>query len=129
MKNERINGYIKYYEHLLEKGGLIGYTEAHRNVEVKKVFDNIKNKKTNSNYISIDERMALFIAAKYISTLNDHEFIQLLQDTEQITPEQYQSLTRKYKDIPNLKEEAYAGKKWKEIREAQKQATIQGEEK
>lgn len=67
--------------------------------------------------------MALSIAAKYISTLNDYEFLQLLKDTEMITDDQEKSLTRKYKDISDLKGEAYLGKQWKKIKEAQKKAT------
>lgn len=123
LKNSRIKLYIKYYTKRLEEGALVGYSEYEQQKEIEKVIQNIKNKKVNENYINMDERMALSMAAKYISTLNDHEFIQLLLDTDQIIEEQYQSLTRKYKDIEDLKGEVFEQKAWKEISKAQKDAT------
>lgn len=129
LKNGRIRNYIYYYSTKLQNGELVRYNQENKEQDIESIYNNIVNGKHNKSYINMDERIALSIAAKYISTLNDHEFIQLLQDTEQITPEQYQSLTRKYKDIPNLKQEAYTGKNWKEIKEAQKQATIQEDKK
>lgn len=122
LKDARIKGYIKYYEQLLEQGKLIGYSKEQKDEEVKKVYLNIQNGKQNENYINMDERLALQVATKYIATLNDREFIQVLQDTGEINEEQYKSLTRKYKDIPDLKGEAYAAKRWKEISKAQKEA-------
>lgn len=122
-KNGRIKNYILYYKQMLQAGKLIGYNEEIKNNEVEKIYNNIVSGKQNENYVGMDERIALSVAAKYISTLNDHEFLQLLKDTQMITDEQEKSLTRKYKDIPNLKEEAYVAKRWKEISKAQKEAT------
>lgn len=122
LKNERIRGYIEYYKKLLEEGKLIGYTDEQKKATMDEIFNKINNS-INKNYLHMDERMAISIAAKYISTLNDHEFIQLLLDTEQITEEEYKSLTRKYKDIADLKGEVFEQKAWKEISKAQKEAT------
>ena len=69
------------------------------------------------------ERMAMMISAQYLATLNDIEYMQLLQDTGIINEEQYKSLTRKYRDIPNLKGEVYEQKTWKVISTMQKEAT------
>lgn len=122
-KNGRIKNYISYYNKRLQAGKLVGYNDETKNQEVQIIYNNIVSGKQNENYVSMEERMALSVAAKYISTLNDHEFLQLLIDTEMITNDQEKSLTRKYKDIPNLKEEACLGKQWKKISEAQKEAT------
>ncbi len=121
LKNARIQQYIQYYMNLLQKGELVGYSEERKEQEIETVLGNIRSGKQNKNYIDMNERIALSIAVKYISTLNDHEFIQLLIDENLIDDEQYQSLTRKYKDI-NLKEEVYVAEKWKEIKEGQKSA-------
>ncbi len=123
LKNARIKGYIEYYRNALQQGGLIGYSDMQRNAEEMKVYHNIQKEGTNESYISMNERMALSIAAQYISTLSDHEFIELIQDTQIIDQKQYKSLTRKYKDIENLHEETYLTKVWKQIKQAQKQAT------
>ena len=68
------------------------------------------------------------IGAKYLATLNDTEFIRLLQETQIINDEQYKSLTRKYKDIPNLDDEVSEHENWKEISTMQKQATIKNKQ-
>lgn len=128
MKNARIEQYIQYYMKQLQSGELIGYSEERKQQEVEKIFNNIKAGKQNENYMNMSERMALSMAAKYISTLNDHEFIQLLQDTELIDDEKYQSLTRKYKDV-DLKKEVYVANKWKEIKEGQKSMTVEEDTK
>ncbi len=128
LKDARIKGYIKYYEQLLAQGKLIGYSKEQEDSDARKVYFNIQNGKQNENYINMEERLALQVATKYISTLNDREFIQTLQDTGEITEEQYQSLTRKYKDIKDLKKEAYMAKRWKEISKAQKEAIDEKQE-
>lgn len=123
LKNARIKGYIEYYKYALQQGELIGYSDIQRNSEENRVYHNIQNNETNEAYINMDERMALSIAAQYISTLSDHEFIKLIQDAQIIDQEQYKSLTRKYKDITDLHQEAYLTKTWKQIKQAQKEAT------
>ena len=128
MKNARIRKYITYYESQLEKGKLVGYNEKTLEIEAQRVIENIKNEKHNENYLPYEERIAMMIAANYISSLNDMEFMKLIQDTEIINDEQYKSLTRKYKDIPDLKAEVYDQKNWKEISTMQKEATARHKE-
>lgn len=128
MKNARIKGYIKYYQTQLEKGNLIGYTHENLAEDTKRVLSNIKSGSKNKNYLSESESIAMMISAKYISTLNDVEFMRLLQDTRLITEEQEKSLTRKYKDIPNLKNEVYVQSNWKVISSMQEKATKQQKE-
>lgn len=123
MKNARIRKYITYYESQLEEGKLVGYSEKTLEKEASKVAKNIKNGRHNENYLPYEERIAMMISANYISSLNDMEFMKLIQDTEIINDEQYKSLTRKYKDIPDLKAEVYDQKNWKEISTMQKEAT------
>lgn len=122
MKNSRIRKYITYYESQLSEGNLVGYNEKSLEREAERVVQNIKGGKHNKDYLPYEERIAMMISANYISTLNDMEFMKLLQDTEIINDEQYKRLTRKYKDIPDLKAEVYDPKNWKEISEAQKEA-------
>ena len=128
MKNARIRKYITYYESQLEEGKLIGYNEISLEREASRVVGNIKNGKHNRNYLPYEERIAMMISANYISSLNDMEFMKLIQDTEIINDEQYKSLTRKYKDIPDLKAEVYDQKNWKEISTMQKEATARHKE-
>lgn len=123
MKNARIRNYMAYYSSQLEEGNLIGYNEQRLEREVIKVLQNIESGKQNENYLPYEERIAMMIAANYLATLNDIEFMKLLQDTQIINEEQYKSLTRKYKDIPDLKAEVYDQKNWKEISTMQKEAT------
>lgn len=125
MKNGRIKQYIQYYLARHEKGQLIGYDDKQEKSETEKIYYNIMENKQSENYLGIDEAIAIGIAAHYVSTLNDHEFITLLQDAKLITEEQYKSLTRKYKDISDLKKEVYVAKRWKEISKTQKEATVQ----
>lgn len=128
MKNARIKGYIKYYQTQLEKGNLIGYTDGNLAEDTKRVLSNIKSGGKNKNYLSESESIAMMISAKYISTLNDVEFMRLLQDTKLITEEQEKSLTRRYKDIPNLKNEVYVQSNWKVISSMQEKATKEQKE-
>ena len=73
-------------------------------------------------YPSFEKSMALEFGAKYLATLSDTELMNLMRETQKITDEQYESLTRKYKDI-NLLEEYMTHGQWDEIQEAQKAST------
>lgn len=123
MKNARIRKYIDYYTSQLEAGNLVGYNEESLEKETERIVQNIKDGRRNENYLPYEERIAMMLSANYLATLNDPEFMKLLQDTEIINDEQYKSLTRKYKDIPDLKAEVYDQKNWKEISTMQKEAT------
>ncbi len=124
-KNSRIKQYIQYYESQIQKGNLVGYTQQDLQEDTQAIVTSIKNGKHNPHYLNKEERMAIMMGAKYLSTLNDTEFMQLLQDTNIINEEQYKSLTRKYKDIPNLDDEASEHENFKEISTMQKQATME----
>lgn len=128
-KNYRIKGYMAYYRQQLRLGQLIGYDGNDLEEEVNKVMNHIRNAKENTRYPNMEDRMAIMIGARYISTLNDIEFIQLLQDTELIDENKYKSLTRKYRDIKDLKGEVYIQSNWKKVSEMQKKATEQRDEK
>ena len=52
----------------------------------------------------------------------------ILLNTHLISNEQYKSLTRKYKDIQDLKSEEYEQKNWKIISSMQKEATKKQEQ-
>ena len=121
-KNARIRSYISYYESQIESGNLIGYGQNELEEDVQRIFFNINNRKQNTNYLNMEERISMMIGARYLATLNDIEFMQLLQDTELIDQKQYTSLTRKYRDIPDLKGEAYIQANWKNITDLQKKA-------
>ena len=70
------------------------------------------------------------MADKYIASLNDSEFIQLLEEEKLVSQDQVESLTRKYKDIEDLQDEVYIQSNWKTVSQAQKDhTTVQGEVK
>ncbi len=127
-KNDRIKSYISYYSTQLELGNLVGYTDETLNEEVQQIYNNMMYGRYNKNYLLQDEQIAMMLSAQYISSLNDVEFINLLYSTNLITEEQVKSLTRKYKDIPNLKDEVYEQKNWKVIKNMQMEAAKKGEE-
>lgn len=127
-KNTRIKQYIQYYDKQLQKGNLIGYGEENLQEDTRAVLTSIKMGKYNPNYLNEEERIAIMIGAKYLATLNDTEFIRLLQETQIINDEQYKSLTRKYKDIPNLDDEVSEHENFKEISTMLKQATIKNKQ-
>ena len=121
-KHARIKSYVLYYQSMLNKGKLIGYTDEDREQEVENIMKHIKGTKQNPNHLNMKQRIAMALAAKYISTLNDTEFIRVLQSTEIITPEQYESLTQKYVDIKDLKSKVHIQTIWKVLQKEQKKA-------
>lgn len=124
LRDRRIQSYIKYYQ----DKDVQQYTEEDKQRDVETMMQNVKdaNKKSDIHF-SMDKRIALELGAKYLSTLNDIEFMQLLRETGVVNDVQYASLTRKYKDI-DLKKEVYVQENWKSIAKEQAEAT-EGEEK
>lgn len=124
LRDKRIQAYIKYYQ----DKDMEQYTEEKKQQDVETMMQNIKdsNKKSDIHF-SMDKRIALEMGAKYLSTLNDVEFLELLRQTGTIDETQYASLTRKYKDI-DLKKEVYVQENWKSIAKEQAEA-VGGEEK
>ena len=101
-RDMRISEYIEYYK----TKNLENYSEQQKEQDMMQVLENIKNpNKTSPIYLGSSKRIALELGRKYLATLDDFEFIQLLVDTNLITEEQYKSLTRKYKDFDFRKEQ------------------------
>ena len=126
MRDERIRRYVKYYQNL----DMSSYSEEDKGRDVENVMKNIRNPNKKSDVcIGMDARISLELGAKYLATLNDFEFMDLLRETETIDDTQFKSLTRKYKDI-DLKKEVYIQPHWKEIQQEQQEALeIEQEEK
>lgn len=118
MRDKRIQNYIKYYQ----GKNVSSYTESDKQQDIEVMMQNIRNcDKKNDLYFNMDTRIALELGAKYLSTLNDFEFMDLLRVTGTINDTQYKSLTRKYKNI-DLKKEVYLHENWKEIQKEQEEA-------
>lgn len=118
MRDKRIQSYVKYYQ----DKDISQYTEEDKQRDVETMMKNIGDSKKRSDlHFSMDQRIALEMGAKYLATLNDIEFMQLLRDTGTVNAVQYASLTRKYKDI-DLKSEVYVQEAWKRITKEQAEA-------
>lgn len=118
MRDKRIQSYVKYYQ----DKDVSQYTEEDKQRDVETMMKNIGDSKKRSDlHFSMDQRIALEMGAKYLATLNDIEFMQLLRDTGTVNAVQYASLTRKYKDI-DLKSEVYVQETWKRITKEQAEA-------
>ncbi len=127
-KNARIKSYISYYMEQLNKGSMIGYNEESRQADIEKIYSRIIHSEVFKYGKDMKTRLADVMAGKYIASLNDSEFMKLLQDEQLVSPEQVQSLTRKYRNIENLQDEVYIQSNWKSIAKAQEKSTeIQGE--
>lgn len=129
-KNARIKTYISYYMKRLNEGRMIGYNEKSREADMEKIYSRLLEGKASKYYKYMRTRVADVMAGKYIASLNDSEFMKLLQEEQLVSPEQVQSLTRKYRDIEDLRDEVYVQSNWKSIVKAQEKSTqIQGEVK
>ena len=122
-KNKRIKMYISYYMKKLQEGKMVGYNENIRKEEIERIYGRVLAGKFSNYYKDIQTRIADVMAGKYIASLNDSEFLQLLKEEKLITEEQEESLTRKYKDIDDLQGEVYIQKDWKSISKSQKEKT------
>ena len=71
--------------------------------------------------ISFNMKMRAKFATEYLSTLNDFEFLSLIEQKGYLREEQIKSLHRKYREIgrEGLIKESYMQEKWKKITEAQ----------
>lgn len=118
MRDKRIQNYIKYYQ----SKDISCYAESDKQQDIETIMKNIRNSSKKSDlYLDMDTRIALELGAKYLSTLNDFEFMDLLRETETINDAQYKSLTRKYKDI-DLKKEVYLHENWRQLKKEQEEA-------
>ena len=129
-KNARIKSYISRYMRKLNEGEMVGYSEETRQAEIETIYKGVLSGKLPKYYEDMKVRVAKLMAGKYIASLNDSEFLRLLEQEEFVSQEQAESLTRKYKDIENLQDEVYIQDNWKSIAKAQEKSTeIQGEVK
>ena len=129
-KNARIKSYLSRYMRKLNEGEMVGYNAETRNTEIETIYKGILSGKLPKYYEDTKIRVAKLMAGKYIASLNDSEFLQLLKEERLISQEQEESLTRKYKDIENLQDEVYIQSNWKSVSKAQKEHTnVQGEVK
>ena len=122
LRDGRISAYIGYYTNMAKKGNVDfeHYPEESQLKDLNAVLTNISSPtKSSPFYYKMSERIALEMGAKYLATLNDIEFIDLLRLRGLVNDEQYASLTRKYKDIPDLHSEVYIQPNWKKIASAQ----------
>ena len=91
----------------------------------KEMLSQAEAKSEKATRLSMNERMALEFGARFLSTLNDIEFFELIKGTKIITEEQAVSLRRTYKEIgrTGLEEEIYVPKEWKAVTEEQERET------
>lgn len=91
----------------------------------KRIIERTSEGKDEDTYPNLREKLSLEFGARYIATLNDFEFFDLLLSTGLITDEQAKSLTRKYKDIgqEGLKRELDVPKEFRTIMTEQAKET------
>ena len=73
-------------------------------------------------YPNREESMCLEFGAKYLASLSDTEFMDLLKATGKVNQKQFKSLTRKYKEI-DLPREYMTHGQWDKITAEQSLAT------
>ena len=120
----RIRGYKASLEEQIRGMEKKGYQLGDE--DYTKMKDYLKEKIAPRLYPSQEESLALEFGAKYLATLSDSEFMNLLQETGKITDKQFASLTRKYKEI-DLLSEYQTHKEWDSVSQAQSMATEKGE--
>lgn len=117
-RDRRIQSYICYYQ----ERDISQYTDEDKSKDVNHMMKNIKDPRKRSYlHLGMNRRIALEMGAKYLASLNDIEFMELLKQTQMIDESQYASLTRKYKNI-NLQDEVYIQENWKSIAKEQAKA-------
>ena len=88
-------------------GEYIRNTDIALERDTQTVFRHIKYGKGKPNNLNLENRLAIFIGARYLATLNDIEFMDLIKSEHLITNEQFASLTRSYKEIKSFKEDRH----------------------
>lgn len=117
LRDNRVSAYVGYY---LNKNNLDNYSDEDKNKDLESVLRNIQSPtKSNKYFLKMPERFALEFGAKYLATLNDIEFMELLRAKGFVNDQQFASLTRKYKDIKDLHGESEMQDNWKKISKAQ----------
>ncbi|MCI9366168.1 MAG: HD domain-containing protein [Clostridia bacterium] len=121
-KSSRIKRYVDYYKTI----GITGdYSEENISRDIEGELNNqIYGDKGQPSIMQ--EKIALEFAAKYMASLNDIEFFDLLRNTNQITESQAKSLTRTYREIgqEGLRREVQESPEWREIADEQVADTV-----
>lgn len=118
-KAARIQLYIEYYRS-------IGLTEDYSQEEIaQSVHDEVVRQliKGDAKGPTINEKIELEYGIRYISTLNDIEFFNLLKNFDMISEEQEKSLRRTYREIgiKGLQDESQAPKSFDKMVKEQKE--------
>ena len=115
-KTTRIRGYVEYYRNL---GITEDYPEEKKERDIQREL--IQQMCGQDACPNMAEKIALEYGAKYLSTLNDIEFFNLLRQTGLITEMQAKSLTRTYREIggEGLRREVYESPEWVKIAKEQ----------
>ena len=116
----RIRLYTKVYEEQMKQMVERGYTCDEKDYEKMKEFQMTKT--VPELYPDREESLALEFGTKYLASLSDTEFMDLLRVTGKVNQKQYKSLTRKYKDI-DLQKEYMTHGQWDKISAEQSLAT------
>lgn len=115
-RERRIKIYTKMFRKQVQMMNERGHVCGESNFEQMKEFQ--KRCVMRTAYPSKEEGLSLEFAAKYLASLSDTEFMDLLKATGKVTNEQYASLTRKYKEI-DLEKEYMTHGAWDKISAAQ----------
>ena len=116
-RDNRIKGYVKYYEKALEaKGG--EYSKKDANDDVLVVMSNICGGKFNDNYVSIEQGIAVTIGANYLASLSDREFIEQLIDYGIINKTDEDNLMVKYKELKSVRDIDKIDSNWEKVRDS-----------
>ena len=96
-------------------------------MEYTDAVDKAIKKKSKSDFIPLKEGLSYEIGARYLSTLDDKQFLQTLLDFAIIDSEKLSSLTKKYREfgVEELRKRVYKDPNWAKVEKAQKQATEQ----
>lgn len=120
-RERRIKIYTKLLEEQTRKMREEGHVCEESDFEKMKEF---QQRCMMRSYPSEEDGLCLEFATKYLANLSDTEFMNLLRSTGKVNDEQFQSLTRKYKEI-DLKKEYMTHGQWDKISAEQSQATNQ----
>lgn len=81
-----------------------------------------KENEHSENFLSMSKRVGIALGANYIETLNDREFVDLLENANLLTPEELKDIHIKYNQLsPEELNMDTRQDKWKEISKKQKE--------
>ncbi len=116
----RVRSYAKVYEEQIKPLREKNYVCDEKDFNKMKEFQKVHS--VPKLYPNMEESMSLEFGAKYLASLSDMEFMDLLKATGKVNQKQFKSLTRKYKEIDLPKEYMTHGQ-WDKISVEQSLAT------